>query len=50
LRLKQRLEAKGFSADDPLRVAAEAAYQTTWRLRQEVHGLSVRRGSGKPPP
>jgi hypothetical protein len=50
LRLKKRLEAKGFPVDDPLMVAAADAYQATWRLRQQAHGLSVRMGSGERKP
>jgi hypothetical protein len=44
LRLTRRLEELRFSADDPLRVAAQNAYDASWRLAQEAHHLAVRMG------
>jgi hypothetical protein len=47
LRLQQRLETRGFPADDPLMVAAKKAYQAVWELRQQAHSLSCRMGGGR---
>lgn len=44
LRLKRRMEDLRFPHDDPLYVAATAAYDAAWRLRQQVHGLSTQMG------
>jgi hypothetical protein len=46
-RLKDRLEKRGFPADDPLMVAAKNAYDAAWVLSRETHNLSVRTPDGK---
>jgi len=43
-RLQNRIEALRFPADDPLRLAVDHAYESTWRLQQEAHRLAVRMG------
>ena len=48
LRLKARMQAKGFEPDDPLFVLACAAHEATNRLRLEVHARSAS-GNMKPP-
>jgi hypothetical protein len=50
LLFKKRLEELRFPEDDPLRLAAAAAYEAAWRLNREAHSQSVRMGCrGKPP-
>jgi hypothetical protein len=44
LRLTRRLEELRFPADDPLRLAANRAYDAAWKLSQEAHHLAVRMG------
>lgn len=45
LRLKERC-AEVLPASDPLRLAAERAYQAAWELSREAHRRSVRTARG----
>ena len=42
-RLRKRMEDLRFDRNDLLYMAVSEAYDAVWRLRQQAHGLSVRR-------
>jgi hypothetical protein len=48
-RLKQRMERRGFSQDDPLYRTVFGAWQAVYSLTVELHYLSCKSGVGKTP-